>query len=151
MKRITIKILIFLLIGSFLKCAQQKTPDTKSIEKEIFAVLDQQVDAWNKCDINGYMAGYWKSDSLRFASGNKINYGWQKTLDSFKNRYNTPETIGYLTFSDVKITVLSEDAALVFGRYMLERKEDAPSGIFTLIFKKKEKGWRIVADHTSGD
>ena len=151
MKRIISMILILFLIGSFLNCAQQKMLDTKSIGKEIFTVLDQQVDAWNRCDIDGYMAGYWKSDSLRFASGNTINYGWQKTLDGYNSRYNTPEAIGHLTFSNVKITVLSEDAALVFGQYMLERKEDTPSGIFTLIFRKKEDGWRIVADHTSGD
>ncbi len=117
----------------------------------LLTVLDKQVDSWNQCDIDGYMAGYWQSDSLRFASGNNISYGWQKTLDGFKSRYDTPEAIGHLDFSDVKITVLSEDAALVFGRYKLKRKTDEPSGLFTLIFKKKEEGWRIVADHTSGD
>ena len=150
MKRI-ILLILFLLVGLGSNCTLKKPFDVPSIEKEILKVMDKQVDAWNQCDIDGYMAGYWKSDSLRFASGNSINYGWQKTSDRFKRRYSTPEAIGHLDFSDIKITVLTDDTALVFGRYTLKRKTDTPSGLFTLIFRKKEEGWRIVADHTSGD
>jgi len=140
-----------LLVGLLSKCLQKNEVDKQAIKKEIFLTLDKQVKSWNQCDMEGYMAGYWQSDSLRFASGNAVTYGWQKTLDGYKRRYNTPEAIGHLDFSYVKITVFSEDAALAFGRYTLTRKNDTSSGLFTVIFRKKEEGWRIVADHTSGD
>lgn len=144
-------IFIIITIGPYLSCIQEETRNRQPIKKEILLILDNQVQSWNQFDIEGYMAGYWISDSLRFASGKSISYGWQNTLNGYKSRYNTPEAIGHLDFSDIDITILSDDAALVFGRYQLKRKGDALSGLFTLIFRKKKEGWRIVADHTSGE
>ena len=33
------------------------------------AVLDAQVSAWNAGDLDGFMAGYWNSEELKFLSG----------------------------------------------------------------------------------
>jgi ketosteroid isomerase-like protein len=57
--------------------------------------------------------------------------------------------MGMLTFSDLEITVLSKDAAVVLGSWSLKREKDNPGGKFTLIFRKFNVGWRIVHDHTS--
>jgi ketosteroid isomerase-like protein len=57
--------------------------------------------------------------------------------------------MGALTFSDLEITLLSPDAAVVLGRWNLKRANDQPHGRFTLIFKRTPEGWRIVHDHTS--
>ncbi len=57
--------------------------------------------------------------------------------------------MGTLTFSDLDVTVLSPDAAMVLGRWHLQRAKDEPHGRFTLIFRRMKQGWRIVHDHTS--
>jgi ketosteroid isomerase-like protein len=57
--------------------------------------------------------------------------------------------MGVLTFSDLEVNVLAEDAAVVFGKWELERRGEDPWGLFTLLFKKTDDGWRIVHDHTS--
>jgi ketosteroid isomerase-like protein len=57
--------------------------------------------------------------------------------------------MGRLTFSDVEVTMLSPDAGLVLGRWRLQREQDEPSGLFTLVFRELPEGWRIVHDHTS--
>ena len=57
--------------------------------------------------------------------------------------------MGALKFSDVEITVLSKDSAMVLGSWSLARASDNPHGKFTLIFRKFKNGWRIVHDHTS--
>jgi len=57
--------------------------------------------------------------------------------------------MGVLSFSDVKITAPSADAAPVVGRWRLERKTDKPQGRFSLIFRRTAAWWRIVHDHTS--
>jgi ketosteroid isomerase-like protein len=44
---------------------------------------------------------------------------------------------------------MGEDAALAFGRWHLRREKDEMSGLFTLLFRKTQEGWRIVHDHTS--
>lgn len=127
----------------------QSNPDSKQAKMDIARVIFDQQNAWNKGDIEGYMQGYIKSDSLRFASGGNVSYGWKTTLDRYEKGYPDKETMGELTFSNIDIEFISKDAALVFGKWELERSNDHPWGLFTLLFKRTENGWRIVHDHTS--
>jgi ketosteroid isomerase-like protein len=115
----------------------------------IRAVLDAQRDAWNRGDIEGYMDGYDRSPRTEFVGGDEITRGWQTVLDRYKSKYNSREKMGVLTFSEVEITMLSKDAALVLGRWHLKRANDEPHGTFSLLFRKTKAGWRIVHDHSS--
>jgi ketosteroid isomerase-like protein len=112
-------------------------------------VMEDQTAAWNRGDIDGFMAGYWKSEKLTFVSGTNVTRGWQATLDRYKKSYNTREKMGELTFSDLEFTILAADAALVLGTWTVKRSTDNPQGKFTLTFRKFKEGWRIVLDHTS--
>jgi len=113
-------------------------------------VLDSQVAAWNKGDLKGFMAGYWKSEKLTFISGDKIEHGWQATYDRYQKRYQAEgREMGKLTFSDLDIQMIGDDAAWVRGRWKLVTSKQTPGGLFTLIVKKLPEGWRIVHDHTS--
>lgn len=118
-------------------------------EHEILKVMADQVRAWNEGDIEGYMEGYVHSDSLRFASGGEVTYGWTETLERYEDKYHSKRRMGVLTFSDLDVTLLSEDAAIVFGMWKIERRDSEPWGLFTLLFRKTDAGWRIVHDHTS--
>ena len=104
---------------------------------------------WNQGNIDEYMEGYYQSDSLRFASGGTITFGWQFVRDRYHRRYGSAALMGKLTFSELDATVISNDAAILFGRWELERENDRPGGLFTLLFRNTEQGWRIVHDHTS--
>lgn len=124
--------------------AQKSDPDAT-----IRAVLEAQAAAWNRGDIEGYMDGYDRSPNTEFVGGDSITRGWQQVLDRYKKKYDTREKMGTLTFSDLKIQVLSRDAAFVLGRWHLKRANDEPRGTFTLLFRKTKAGWRIVHDHSS--
>ena len=115
----------------------------------IRAVLEAQRDAWNRGDIEGYMDGYARSPDTVFVSGDNVNRGWQTVLDRYKKNYNSREKMGTLTFSDLEITLVGNDAAVVLGRWHLQRASDEPHGRFTLIFRNTKQGWKIVHDHTS--
>ena len=116
---------------------------------EIRAVMAAQVLAWNRGDIDGFMNGYARAETTEFVSGDKLTRGWQTVRDRYKKKYDSREKMGTLTFSELKITPLSRDAALVIGRWKLVRKSDKPQGRFTLLFRRTAAGWRIVHDHTS--
>lgn len=135
---------LLLSIGAFAQSQKDKT----KIERDIVAVMDAQTAAWNRGDIDGFMTGYWNSNDLVFVSS-EVTHGWRPTLDRYKKSYNTREKMGTLTFSDLHVTVLSKDAAVVLGSWSLARAGDDPHGKFTLIFRKFKEGWRIVHDHTS--
>ena|SRR5271167_370221 len=115
----------------------------------IRAVLDAQVTAWNQGDIGAFMDGYKKSGATAFVGSDGILRGWQAGLDRYHKSYPTRQAMGTLTFSHLEITVLSPAAALVMGRWQLQRELDKPGGVFTLVFRKFPEGWRIINDHTS--
>ena len=71
--------LIFIFLLSFSAAFAQ---DRQAITK---LMADQQT-AWNKGDIDGFMQGYWKSDSLIFVGKAAPLYGWQSTIDRYKKK-----------------------------------------------------------------
>jgi ketosteroid isomerase-like protein len=122
-----------------------------SSEEQIRRVLDDQVAAWNRGDVRGFMNGYEDSESLTFVGG-AITKGHARVLENYLKRYSTKEKMGTLTFSDLEIKPLDADYAAVIGRWRLERAKDAggdTGGLFTLLFRKTPAGWKIILDHTS--
>lgn len=148
MKRILIALLLLFPILAFSQMNSESNQH-KETEKNIKKVLSDQVDGWNKGDMDLYMAGYWKSDSLKFIGKNGIQYGWQKTLDGYKKSYPDKATMGILAFDEITIEVLSPCAAFVIGKWTLTRDKGNIGGIFTLLLKKIDGQWVIVCDHTS--
>jgi ketosteroid isomerase-like protein len=122
-----------------------------SPEQSIRRVLDDQVAAWNRGDIPGFMEGYDKSESTTFV-GSTVTKGHAEVLANYRKRYPTPEKMGTLRFSDLEIRPLGAEYASVIGRFHLDRPAAAggeASGIFTLLFQKTAKGWKVILDHTS--
>lgn len=132
--------------------ASSKADHDESAEKSIRAVLDMQVAAWNRGDLEKYMSGYWQSSDLTFFSGAAETHGWKETLDRYRKAYKTGDKkMGTLTFVNLRVDMLSSDAALVRGSWSLKMSNGTkPNGVFTLIFRKRPEGWRIVHDHSSG-
>jgi ketosteroid isomerase-like protein len=113
------------------------------------AVIEAQVEAWNRGDVAGFMEGYAKEETTTFVSGDTITHGWQTVLDRYKSHYDTRSKMGTLAFTELDIKPLSEFYTMVTGRWQLTRDGDTPHGRFTLIFRRTNSGWRIVHDHTS--
>ena len=145
MKQIAFLLVAFVLIY----CSPQtKSPEQSSNpENEIRALLQTQQDAWNEGDIDKFMEGYWKSDSMQFV-GSTIRQGWQATLERYKQTYPDRAAMGTLQFDIWQVVRISEDACLLTGKYTLMRANDQPSGPFTLIFRVKNGKWVITYDHT---
>lgn len=119
-------------------------------ESSIRAVLETQVAAWNRGDINTFMNGYWNSPNTEFVGAAGVARGWQSVLDRYRRNYPDHQAMGQLSFSQLEIHVECRDAAYVIGEFHLERANDKPEGVFSLNFRKFPEGWRIVSDHTTG-
>jgi beta-aspartyl-peptidase (threonine type) len=116
-------------------------------------VMEDQQNAWNRHDLEGFMAGYWNSPDLTFFSGARESKGWQAALDRYKQNYQgAGHEMGSLQFSNLSIEMLGPDAAFVRGEFRLTMSDGkTPHGLFTLIFRKLPEGWRIVHDHSAGE
>lgn len=144
----------FLLVLAVALTAGSNAPATartrvQAAEATVRALLEAQNAAWNRGDIEGFMTGYWKSENTTFAGAKGVSRGWQALLDRYRRDYPDRAAMGALTFSDLEITVLAPDAALVLGHWHLDRATGPVGGVFSLVVRKFPEGWRIIHDHTS--
>jgi ketosteroid isomerase-like protein len=140
--------LALLMICFFISTVFSQSKNEKE-KNTIKKVMDEQALAWNNGDIGGFMKGYWNSPEMTFVSGTNVTKGWQPTLERYQKFYDSKAKMGILTFSDLEITMLGKDSAVVLGKWSLQREKDNPNGLFTLTFRKLKEGWRIILDHTS--
>jgi beta-aspartyl-peptidase (threonine type) len=114
-------------------------------------VLEKQVAAWNRQDLDGFLEGYWQSPEVVFQSGGARFDGFEAMRNRYRQTYQAEgRAMGQLAFSGLEVFVLGPDAVLARGRFQLTMPDGKhPSGLFTLILRKRPEGWRIVHDHTS--
>ena len=144
MQKVTMIILAFTLLP--VVAAAQKGEGEK-----IMKVMNKQVECWNKGDLECFMTTYWRSDSLKFIGGRGVTYGWQNTLDNYRKRYPDQKARGKLAFDIVSLNKMGEDHYFMVGKYYLTREIGDAKGLFSLIWKKIEGDWLIIADHSSAD
>jgi beta-aspartyl-peptidase (threonine type) len=144
MKRLPFLVLVLLGLAPLAAASPAPPADVRS-------VLDAQVEAWNRGDLEGFMATYWRSPDLVFCSGATVTKGWDDTLARYRKRYQSEgREMGRLRFDSIEVLPLGEDAALARGAWhlvMADGKE--PHGLFTLLLRRLDGAWRIVHDHTS--
>lgn len=135
----------FLLVSIlFLLVACQASFDKKGVED----VLYKQETAWNAGDIEGFMEGYLKSDSLMFISKKGVSYGWQKVLDNYRKSYPDKAAMGTLKFELLQVKALSPNTAMVVGKWELSETDKKAGGHFQLILENFPEGWKIISDCT---
>ena len=144
MKKIIPVLFIFLIpVFSTVSFAQSKD------EIAIKNLMQTQENAWNNGQLENFMQAYWKTDSLMFIGKSGITYGWQKTLNNYKKGYPDTAVMGKLTFTLIQIKPLAVDYYFIVGKWHLQRSIGNLEGHFTLLFKKINSEWVIVADHSS--
>lgn len=140
------KKLFFLCLSIFAFTAfSQKSEGSLAL---VLENMKQQETSWNEGDLKGFMRHYWNSDSLKFIGSKGVTRGWQKTLDNYLKSYPNKTAMGVLKFSIVASEQLSPESIYVIGKWELQ-KEKPSGGHFTLLWKKIDNRWLIVADHTS--
>lgn len=104
----------------------------------ILGVVARMEAAWNRGDFRGYMWGFQYPDVV-FVSGGKFRDGWQGSLDQYIRDYGGGDAgrRGKLHFYDMKVELLAPDAAMLIGRYRLERRGRVTEGINTRLFRKR--------------
>ncbi|MEZ4805603.1 MAG: nuclear transport factor 2 family protein [Bacteroidia bacterium] len=144
-----VKFIFYSILFLAVACNQNNAANTENTDfNALKNVLTKQVEAWNNADIDGFMQGYWHSDSLRFISKRGINYGYDSVSAQYKRSYANPEKMGKLSFSNLKYTSLDNaQLANVTGIWKIEGVSPA-EGYFSLICKRMDGNWKIIIDHT---
>lgn len=141
--------LFLILLGLLAGMPTRAQKAGSSDQQQITALMSIQTTAWNKGDIDGFMATYWHSDSLLFIGKNGVTYGWQATLDRYKKTYPDAAAMGKLDFKLLEFKPLAPGTYLLIGKWHLERTIGNLEGHFSLILQKIKGQWKIIADHSS--
>ena len=135
----------------------QPEPSPRSAEAAIRSVLNTQVAAWNRGDIDGFMQGYANSPQTTFL-GSTIAHGYAPILARYHAAYATRAQMGTLHFTDLSVRLLpcssgGVEYAIVTGHFHLDRSQHGAAarndGIFSLLWHREPTGWKILLDHTS--
>lgn len=143
-------LILALLTPAFAQDANPLHTATRQ-ELDVMKVLVAQEDAWNKGDLAGFASSYKDAPDTLFIT-HQVSRGYAGLIDEYKRDYPTRAAMGTLAFSELEVRTLDETFAVVIGKYHLDRnkKEGGPAdGIFSLVFEKTDKGWKIIIDHTT--
>lgn len=138
--------LCFLFLATLFLTACAQSSSVVEDREAIRAVLNTQQQAWSDGDLEGFMQGYWKSDSLKFYGSSGLTYGWKQTLANYKKSYPTKAHTGSLQFEIKDLTQIEKDAYYVMGTYHLTREVGDAQGVFMILFRRIDGAWKIVAD-----
>lgn len=139
------KLLILVLFFSGSGDMYAQSPD----EKAVLKILEDQTKHWNNGDLDKFVQGYWHHDSLMFIGQSGVTYGFQNTLNNYKRNYSDTAKMGKLAFDIIKVQRLSDEYYFVVGKWFLKRTVGNLNGHYTLLFRKINNEWVIVADHSS--
>ena len=130
--------------------AQSASIGPAGMPEEVAEVMRMQEEAWNAGDLEGFMEGYWKSDSLMFIGKDGMTHGHAQTLGRYKKGYPNREAMGTLTFDNHHWKSLGHGVGWLVGGWRLDKSEgEVVQGMYSLLWMNKAQGWVIVADHSS--
>ena len=139
------KALLIILLSAIVVEQSSDQNTLTSMPAEISEIMQNQQNAWNSGDIEGFMIGYWDSEELLFI-GSSVNKGYETTLSNYKKSYPTREDMGSLEFTNLIWVPVSYDAGLLIGEWNLI---GINNGVYSLLWKKLDGEWLIIADHSS--
>jgi len=147
----TVSLSLILLAPALLLAQEPPLHTATQQELDVIKVLLKQEEAWNHGDIDTFAQGYKDSPDTLFVT-HQISRSYAGMVDAYKRDYPTKAAMGTLTYSELEVHPLDEKFAVVIGKYHLERakKEGGNAeGLFSLVFEKTDKGWKIIIDHTT--
>jgi ketosteroid isomerase-like protein len=120
-------------------------------ELDVIKVLLAQENAWNQGDLNGFVSAYKDAPDTLFIT-KQVSRGYAGLIEEYRRDYPSRGSMGTLAFSELEVRTLDENFAVAIGKYHLDRgKKDGGNadGMFSQVFEKTDKGWKIIIDHTT--
>jgi ketosteroid isomerase-like protein len=131
--------------------ARGASPSEQTSHAEVRALLDAQAAAWNRHDLDGFLAGYRKDEHVVFVTKEGSTRGFAELEQRYRKSYNAPEKFGELKFENIECQSVDADSVVVHGTWRLLGLPNTPHGRFVLVVLRLKEGWRIVSDYTTSE
>lgn len=142
------KILIILFAFSAIAIpARAQSTDANSNALAIIAAMNNSADEWNKGDLDDFMKMYTDSSTMMYPTG---PVGLSSIRELYERKYfNGKMPKQNLHYSEMKVTMLGENYALLTGKFTLSGNNlPERSGVYSLVMVLTKDGWKILHDHS---
>jgi uncharacterized protein (TIGR02246 family) len=119
-------------------------------EDVVLAVFDVGVAAWNRGDLEGYLATY--APDAVYVSGGKVLRGLEVIADSYRGRFGEGAAMGQLRVERLTLEWSGAGRAFATGHWILAREgQPEARGVFSVGLRQIDGRWLIASDHSSGE
>lgn len=142
-------VLVVLLPAALAGC-RFEMGEEEDLERSIETMLVRSADAWNRGDLDGFLAAYADGASTSLMTADGPVFGRATIRGLYAPRFEPGATRDSLRLEDLNVRPLPPLIGIVTGRYVLERDGTvSDSGWFSVVVRRAGDGWRIVHDHSS--
>lgn len=121
--------------------------DARSKAAAIISAMNNSADEWNRGDLDDFMKMYTDSSTMMYPTG---PVGLSSIRDLYEKKYfdgKMPKQ--NLSYSEMKVTLLGENYALLTGKFTLKGGSlPERSGVYSLVMILTKDGWKILHDHS---
>jgi ketosteroid isomerase-like protein len=138
-------LLLLFVSGGFIQASAQSAAGSK--QAAIIAAMNNSADEWNKGDLADFMKMYTDSSTMMYPTG---PVGLSSIRELYEKKYfNGKMPKQNLAYSDMKVTMLGENYALLTGKFTLSGNNlPVRSGVYSLVMVLTKDGWKILHDHS---
>ncbi len=127
-------------------------PDRGPLSTQLVAQFTRSAEAWNRGDLDGFMADYASDSATSFIASGHLRRGYDFIRSNYAPRFAPGAARDSLRFEEFDVRPLTPTLALVTARFILYRGgQTTASGPFTLVMERQDGGWKILHDHSSSD
>lgn len=150
MRRRAAGLVLLVLLPATLAGCRFEMGEEENLERSIEAMLHRSADAWNRGDLDGFVAAYADGASTSFMTTDGPVFGRATIRGLYAPSFQPEATRDSLRLEDLNVRPLPPLIGIVTGRYVLERDGTVTdSGWFSVVVRRAGDGWRIVHDHSS--
>jgi uncharacterized protein (TIGR02246 family) len=147
---------ILVLVVLLAACRSGGPESAPAPDPDLTARLEAQfaraAAAWNRGDLEAFMADYAPGEEPTFIAGGHLRGGHDWIRDHYAPAFAPGARRDSLRFEEFTVRPLSPAIALVTARYLLHRSGVVTgSGPFSLIMERRDNRWLILHDHSSSD
>lgn len=128
------------------------TDTIPDIATQVTRMLERSAEAWNRGDLDGFMADYLRAPTTTYIGSSGLVVGWEAIRARYAPLFEAGATRDSLRFEGISARLLGRAHALATARFVLHRGGQVTgSGPFTLVLWRTEDEWKIVHDQSASD
>jgi len=141
--------------GSVSPQGSEVVADPAANSAEIRALLRASMQAWNRDDLDAYLAAYTDDPTLSYiGSGGKVSGKPALRARLMESNFSSAGEPDDLAFDQIEVAFLGPGQALVTGRWTtyqpgFDSQPVTGQGMFSMVMQLEAVGWRITHEHSS--